>query len=185
MSWNNASEHGLFQTHLETNMLQKLSQPFTTASVDEAISETISQINDLLSYAQSYYSETVYNQLFHNSETLQRTEITSMFVDEKISYLENLVNTRDAIAQHIQTYQNELNARLAKASKSIYAYQWSRKQNTEEQSEEQVQESVATQTVNTKAVNNDSVDNAPAEPQSSSASNKTASRTRGSNKTQG
>lgn len=166
-------------------MLQKLSQPFTTASVDEAISETISQINDLLSYAQSYYSESVYNQLFHNSETLQRTEITSMFVDEKISHLESLVNTRDAIAHHIQTYQNELNARLAKASKTIYSYQWSRKQNTEEHSEEQALYVASDQTVNTTVVNNVSVDNVPAEPQSSSASSKPASRTRGSNKTQG
>lgn len=156
-------------------MLKQVNQPFDNQKINDGIVAVNAQIKDLLSYAQSDYSETVYNQLFHSSETLLNTETADMFVDDLIGHLECLVNTRDAISHHIQTYQQELNARLNKILRSVASY-------VPVKSEEQALYVASDVAVNTTVVNNVSVDNAPVETQ---AASKPASRTRGSNKNQG
>lgn len=103
-------------------MLKQVKQPFDTQTVLDGINAVNLQIKDLLTYAQSQYSETVYNQLFHNSETILNTETSAMQVDDLVSHLEHLLNTREAVSHHIQTYQQELNSRLNKLLRSVGAY---------------------------------------------------------------
>lgn len=103
-------------------MLKQVKQPFDTQTVLDGINAVNLQIKDLLTYAQSQYSETVYNQLFHNSETILNTETSAMQVDDLVSHLEHLLNTREAVSHHIQTYQQELNSRLNKLLRSVGSY---------------------------------------------------------------
>lgn len=103
-------------------MLKKTTQPITRTSIIQSIQDVIVQIQDLINYSRSNYSEAVYNQLYSSAEALMNTETDDMYIDQLIGHLEYTITTRDAIANHIQTYQHELNASYAKMLRSVQAY---------------------------------------------------------------